>query len=765
MSNERRLVLFVMLTFAWVMGSPYLLTWLGLAPPPRPKDPAVAKAPADPAAKKAEPPVAKQDEPPAGDEPAPTIKAAADAAPKIEVVPASELVLGSLADKSPTGYRFAVQLDQKGAGVDSAVSSRYEADFEGRVNPHLPMQLIGRDRTKPAASASWPPSLTLTLSPADAPGRGEPLRPIDRAQLAALDPEAPVVEDLLDSQLWEVVRDDQGRAVRPLKREAGDGVPAVEGQEAVFRVTADNGVVVTKTFRLWQNADGFEFDLKFESPDQERTFAYNLLGPYGIPIEGEWYTATFREVFFGTVAGGAVNLTAHTAYEIAKATDKLFDSTINPLRFAGVENQYFAILVAPVPPPVSQEDRIDRATTAFVLERHAQDIQKSDVGVRISSKPIKVGPNTPQSFSFLVFAGPKTEAALAPYGAEELAVYRKGIIPLAPTIARYFITPILSFTYSVTEQVAAFFGGTRGNYGIAIILLTVIVKMLLFPLGRKQAMMAQKMQHLQPQMKEIQERYKDDKERLTRETFALYKKHGANPVSGCLPALVQLPIFVGLWQALNTSVGLRQSSFLWINDLAAPDMLFRFPFDIIFLGHWFNLLPILVVGLMMVQTKLFTPPPTTPEAEMQQKTMKYMMVVMAVMFYKVPSGLGLYFITSSLWSIGERLLLPKIIHDVDPADAEENAKAAIGANGSARRGTAVPPPPPAKPEGGLAKFWNRVLEEAKKDPTYRKIVDDRDGKEPRGKDRTDGNPDRPERPDRPDDRRDRGKPRSRPGRK
>ena len=107
---------------------------------------------------------------------------------------------------------------------------------------------------------------------------------------------------------------------------------------------------------------------------------------------------------------------------------------------------------------------------------------------------------------------------------------------------------------------------------------------------------------------------------------------------------------------------LRHAPFLWINDLAAPDMLFKFPFEIMFLGHWFNLLPILVVSLMLVQTKLFSPPPTTPEAEMQQKTMKYMMIFMAVMFYKVPSGLGIYFITSSLWSIGERLLLPKIAH-------------------------------------------------------------------------------------------------------
>src|SRR5206468_7016245 len=141
-----------------------------------------------------------------------------------------------------------------------------------------------------------------------------------------------------------------------------------------------------------------------------------------------------------------------------------------------------------------------------------------------------------------------------------------------------------------------------------IILLTLLVKLLMFPLGRKQALMAQRMQALQPLLKEIQEKYKDDKERQTRETLALYKKHGANPVSGCLPALIQLPIFVGLWQALNTSFPLRHESFLWIRDLAAPDMLFHFPVEIPFLGNWFNLLPFVVVGLMLIQTKLFAPP-------------------------------------------------------------------------------------------------------------------------------------------------------------
>jgi YidC/Oxa1 family membrane protein insertase len=301
------------------------------------------------------------------------------------------------------------------------------------------------------------------------------------------------------------------------------------------------------------------------------------------------------------------------------------------------------------------------------------------------------------------------------------------------------ITPLLDLYYRLTKSVAGVFGGTRGNNGITIILLTLFVRMLMFPLGRKQAIAAKKMQDLQPHLKELQEKYKNDKDRQTKETFALYKKHGVNPVAGCLPALIQLPIFVGLWQALNTSVHLRQAPFLWIKNLAAPDMLFRFPWELPLLGYYFNALPFLVVALMLVQTKLFSPPPTTPEAEMQQKTMKIMMVVMAFMFYRVPSGLGIYFITSSLWQIGERLLLPKVSSKTTTTPDDELAAPAIGGG----KGGPGNNQPPQKPPGKFAQFLEKVLDEAKKDPTYRKVMGETgDGSrdEEKGRDRDRGKP-------------------------
>jgi len=325
---------------------------------------------------------------------------------------------------------------------------------------------------------------------------------------------------------------------------------------------------------------------------------------------------------------------------------------------------------------------------------------------------------------YRLFTGPKTAEALSPFGAEELTAYRKGwqipiIGPLATYLARNAIAPLLDQIYGVTNRMAGLLGGNRGSYGIAIILLTIVVRLCIFPLSRKQAIAAKRMQDLQPQMVAIREKYKDDKEKIGRETMLLYKKSGVNPMGGCLLPLIQMPIFLGLWQALNNSVALRNSPFLWISNLAAPDMLFKFPSEVPFLGPYFNLLPFAVVALMLIQTKLFAPPATTPEQKQQQQVMNVMLVVMAVMFYKVPSGLGLYFITSSLWSICERLLLKS--KPVAPALATETgslAQTGDAAKGSTRATTG------AKIGGGgwkdrLKERLDQVIEEAANDKTVR----------------------------------------------
>jgi YidC/Oxa1 family membrane protein insertase len=230
-------------------------------------------------------------------------------------------------------------------------------------------------------------------------------------------------------------------------------------------------------------------------------------------------------------------------------------------------------------------------------------------------------------------------------------------------------------------------------------------------------MSAKKMQDLQPQMIALREKYKDDREKIAQETFALYRKYGINPVGGCLPVFVQIPIFMTLWRVLNVSVSLRQAPFLWVDNLAAPDMLFKLPFELPMLGPYFNLLPLGVIGLFLLQMKLFTPPATTPEQETQQRIMKFMMIFMMLMFYRVPAGLALYFITSSIWSISERKLLPKVAKAQLPlADDDLDGP---GPDGKGRgKG---PGPESGGPGGGwLSRKLNELMKEAAKETTYRR---------------------------------------------
>ncbi|WP_422927297.1 membrane protein insertase YidC [Singulisphaera sp. PoT] len=765
MSSEKRLVLFMALTFLSFMGLQYLMEATGLIKP-EPKKPAQQadakpgdKAkPADAVAAKDQDKAKEKAEAKPGDKPVADAKPAEAEKPKVEIVNPLELVIGSTRDGSEGAYHLQVMLDQKGAGVSSTLSARYLADKDGRRIKNLPLQLIGRNPGSPPSL----PTLSYNLS------SGQPKAAEDKAaEDSAEAKEAREAKEILGyvpegeiplaQEVWEVVRDDKGKIVRELSEPVAKLKTVREGQEILFKTTVDQwGVTLTKRYRIWKGEDSFEVELGFESPQKEQKLAYRLYGPHSIPIEGEWYTSSFRDIFFGSVEGDAVKIVNRTGGEIAKPKADRFENTTLPLRFAGVENQYFATFIEPFPAPTKEADRWDARTEAIVIDERPEASQKADVTVMVQSKPFEVGPNRPVKQTYRVYAGPKIIANLLPYGAEGLASYRKYQwfgIPGAAWMSMKVIAPLLDYIYDFTLKVSQSFGGKNGNYGIAIILLTLLVRMIMFPIGRKQAMSAQKMQSLQPLMKEIQEKYKDDKERQTKETFALYKKHGVNPIGGCLPALIQLPIFVGLWQALNNSVRLRHASFLYIQNLAAPDMLFRFPTELPFIGEYFNLLPFLVVSLMIVQTKLFAPPATTPEAQMQQNMMKYMMVFMGFMFYKVPSGLGIYFITSSSWQICERLLLPKITHAPATPDSSANddknppgGGGGGGGRGGNGRGPSGPPP---KPPGRFAQFWEKVKEEATKDPTYRKMLNERDkAKEPER-----------------ERERDRGKPRSRPGRR
>ena len=186
-----------------------------------------------------------------------------------------------------------------------------------------------------------------------------------------------------------------------------------------------------------------------------------------------------------------------------------------------------------------------------------------------------------------------------------------------------------------------------GSYGISIIILTVIIKLLLWPLTTKSTMAMKKMQKLQPEIKAIQEKYKDDPKKQQEEMMLLYRKYGYNPMGGCLPMLIQLPIFVALYQALSNAIELHKTPFLWIADLSMPDKvgaIFGFPIHPLAIA----------MGLGMVAQQLLTP--KMGDAN-QQKMMYIMPVIFTVLFYNMPSGLVLYWFVNQLLTMAQTTYL------------------------------------------------------------------------------------------------------------
>jgi YidC/Oxa1 family membrane protein insertase len=207
--------------------------------------------------------------------------------------------------------------------------------------------------------------------------------------------------------------------------------------------------------------------------------------------------------------------------------------------------------------------------------------------------------------------------------------------------------------------------------GLCILVLTVLVRGIMHPVSRKQARTTMRMQSLQPELVKLKEKFKDDKQALQMAQMELYRKHGINPLGSCWMMFLQMPVFLGLYYCLQESIHFRLAPFLWIKSLTAPDMLVHWGDNIPFISRWenygamyylgpyFNVLPVLAVVFMILQQKYTMPPAADEQAAMQQKWMKYSMILFGLFFYKVAAGLCLYFIASSLWGFAERKLLPK----------------------------------------------------------------------------------------------------------
>ena len=192
-----------------------------------------------------------------------------------------------------------------------------------------------------------------------------------------------------------------------------------------------------------------------------------------------------------------------------------------------------------------------------------------------------------------------------------------------------------------------------GNYGIAIIILTILVRLILLPLTLKQEKSMKKMRDIQPELDKLKEKYKDKPQEFQKATAEIYKEHNVNPLAGCLPLLIQMPIFIALYYVFSGNSILNEASFLWFN-LKQPDKLFMFGTFAI------NLLPILNTVVTFVQQKMISNASKGQETNTTMQSMMYTMpVLMLVLFYNMPSGVTLYYLISGILSVAQQYFIMK----------------------------------------------------------------------------------------------------------
>ena len=331
-------------------------------------------------------------------------------------------------------------------------------------------------------------------------------------------------------------------------------------------------------------------------------------------------------------------LMQETPKSAAKALDK--KGNIRKADWAGYMDQYFlTVLVEPGKSENEASEGVDGQVAAVKLKAFLQDHR----GVAVNaSRSLNLPPNTKVSYDFNFYYGPKDESDLKTAGHSLIKSIDFGWLDiLAKPLAK-----LLRILYGVV-----------GNYGVAIIIVTFLIKILLWPLTAKSYRSMKEMQKLGPKVTKLREKYGDDKEAMNREIMQLYKTYKVNPLGGCLPMLLQIPFFIAFYQVLYNLLDLRGAPFmLWIKDLAAPDRLGSFDFTIPFYAPptGIPVLTLLMGASMVLQQKMT---PNTMGDPMQARMMMLMPIFFTFILINFPAGLVLYWLVNNILSIAQQKII------------------------------------------------------------------------------------------------------------
>jgi YidC/Oxa1 family membrane protein insertase len=494
------------------------------------------------------------------------------------------------------------------------------------------------------------------------------LRPMGIAapHMALRNPDGP---DAIETLPWEVVEQKPDRAE--------------------FRFRLRNGIEITKVFVLEPERHTLQMTVMLDNKNPAKEgekpaekdvklelLAFNGMDPDSIYRYEQYLTGVYRydknlkmKSLQGDIVKGEGKL--KDALKMAPGADQ--DKEVKTIEkdyfnvdgglkeWFGIKNRFFATVVLPDSAALDVLDHYtfrDLPEAALKYEENRHNIVASAV-----LNNIHVGESR-KVFQFTIYGGPLDPSVLREVaGAEDLGKYTGGC----------FLAPVVKPAAAIIMEVLHFVKNLLHNMGFAIIITTLLIRLCLFPLSLKSQKNAQQMQALSPKIQALKERYKDDQQKYGVEQMRLFKENGVNPVAGCLPLFIQMPIFIGMYSVFEMSLDLRNSPFLfWIKDLSQPDRLF---------GPWtpivipmiitdiridaFNLLPILMTITWFLQA-YFTPRSPDPQMAQQQKMMMWMPIVFGMTCYGLASGLSLYFLSNSLLSMAEQKIIKKYILKIPP---------------------------------------------------------------------------------------------------
>ncbi|MDP2943105.1 MAG: membrane protein insertase YidC [Candidatus Omnitrophota bacterium] len=421
-------------------------------------------------------------------------------------------------------------------------------------------------------------------------------------------------------------------AITGLDPEFDKGIPfsfVEKPDRVVFKAGTQSGLIVEKEIIF--RPGKYTIELKqtiMNNTSQARALKYKITGGCGI-TDISPSDAVYVEVV-RNVSGKITNVNKNS---IKSAT------TWNggQAYWVSLKNRYFSLILKP---PVS-------FTNVF-----SNTLSNKELETGVETPDFNIDPNSSVTQDFVLYAGPN-----------DFNEIRSLKLGLEDSLNLGFTGGIGRWLFVALE----FFESIVKNWGLAIIILTILINVVLFPLTFKSLKSMKQMQALQPKIEALRAAHKDNPQKVNKEIMEVYRKYKINPLGGCLPMLLQMPVFFALYQVLMRSIELRGAPFLWIKDLSQPDRLIA---SIPIFPNELNILPLLMAVAMFLQQKLSTPPKSasagaSDQMAQQQRMMMVMMpVLFGVLFYKLPSGLVLYWLVNTILTIVEQglFLKPHLFH-------------------------------------------------------------------------------------------------------